>query len=205
MKLTKITPQDFAVTDWSGGKTTQIAIEPPAAVYAEHKFDFRLSSATIELEESDFTPLPEYDRVIAPIEGQISLFYHGAKQPVILKELESTAFDGAWQTTSRGKATDYNLMTRKGVCIGSAYAVILGAGQSACLSLCDGGKLDRRSVFLLWCVAGGVQVVCEDRSVQLCTRDAVRLDCEGGDAPVLCVKNVGHSAARLMAAQVSYG
>lgn len=202
MELTKMTPQDFTVTSWSGGKTTQIAIEPTDAVYADHSFDFRLSSATIELEESDFTPLPEYDRVIAPIKGQISLSYNGAKQPVLLHELECAVFDGAWQTRSHGKGVDYNLMTRKGVCTGNAYAVILGAGQSACISPCNSNP-GRRSVFLLWCVAGTAQVACDEQSVQLCTQDAVRLDGENAGA-VVCVQNAGDSPVRLMTALVSY-
>ena len=48
--------EQFVVSQWTGGKTTQLAISPKEAVYADREFLWRLSSATVELEESDFTP-----------------------------------------------------------------------------------------------------------------------------------------------------
>ena len=62
MTLTHLTPADDVTTQWSGGATTQLAIAPKGAVYADRDFLWRLSSATVELDESDFTPLPAYDR-----------------------------------------------------------------------------------------------------------------------------------------------
>ena len=43
------------------------------AVYADRDFLWRLSSATVELDESDFTPLPAYDRVISTLRGDMVL------------------------------------------------------------------------------------------------------------------------------------
>ena len=56
--MLKLTSPDFVTTTWSGGKTTQLAIAPDGASYAERAFLWRISSATVELEASDFTPLP---------------------------------------------------------------------------------------------------------------------------------------------------
>ena len=40
---------------WTGGTTTQLAIWPEEADYASRRFDWRVSSARVEQEKSDFT------------------------------------------------------------------------------------------------------------------------------------------------------
>ena len=51
MTLTHLTPADYVTTQWSGGATTQLAIAPKGAVYADRDFLWRLSSATVELDD----------------------------------------------------------------------------------------------------------------------------------------------------------
>lgn len=201
-KLEKITPQDFVVSKWSGGKTTQIAIDPPGAVYADRDFHFRLSSATVELEESDFTSLPDYDRIIAPVEGQLSLYYNESEAPVVLRELECDAFDGAWKTRSCGRVVDYNLMTRKGVCQGNTFALIVGAGQTAEFC-CESGEKGH-SVLLCWCVQGDVEFSAAGETALLSPRDALRLEIAAENAVKAKVQNTGTCPVRLMVAQVSF-
>ena len=62
MRFTHLTSKDYVVSNWSGGKTIQIAIAPEGAVYADRDFLWRVSSATADLDESDYTPLPDYAR-----------------------------------------------------------------------------------------------------------------------------------------------
>ena len=62
MRFTHLTSKDYVVSNWSGGKTIQIAIAPEGAVYADRDFLWRVSSATADLDESDYTPLPDYER-----------------------------------------------------------------------------------------------------------------------------------------------
>lgn len=110
-KLNK--PEDYITTQWSGGNTTQLGIFPEGEVYADRNFIWRLSSATVDVEESDFTSLPDYNRILAVLNGEVVLAYEGIRT-VKLKRLEYDYFDGAYNTKSYGKITDYNLMTRKG-------------------------------------------------------------------------------------------
>ena len=105
--------ENYSVSEWSGGKTKELAIYPPKCRYADRDFIFRLSSATVELDESDFTALPDYNRVLMVLEGSVVLTYDG-KRSVHLDELEQDSFDGGWTTKSFGRITDYNLMVRKG-------------------------------------------------------------------------------------------
>lgn len=104
---------NYNTSQWMGGKTTELAIYPKTSKYLDRNFIWRLSSATIEVEESDFSKLPDYDRVLMVLEGEVVLSYEG-QRVARLKELEQDRFDGGWKTKSFGKITDYNLMVRKG-------------------------------------------------------------------------------------------
>ena len=73
MEWRHFTRAQYVTTDWSGGTTTQLAIAPEEAVYAERDFLWRLSSAQVELEHSDFTPLPDYNRLISVLKGELEL------------------------------------------------------------------------------------------------------------------------------------
>lgn len=103
----------YIVSEWSGGSTKEMAIFPKKGSYSERNFIWRLSSATIDMEESNFTKLPDYDRVLMVLSGEVVLSYEG-ERVTRLKELEQDRFDGAWKTKSFGKITDFNLMVRKG-------------------------------------------------------------------------------------------
>ncbi len=117
--MKKLTEKDYLVSTWSGGKTTQIAIAPEGAVYADRTFLWRLSSATVDLEESDFTALPDYDRLITPLDGSMRLTHSSMSgKEIVLTPYDIHAFDGADQTHSWGRCTDFNLMLRKGKCGG---------------------------------------------------------------------------------------
>lgn len=105
--------EDFNISNWTGGKTKQLAIYPEDGNYLERKFVWRLSSATCELEESNFSKLPDYDRVLVVLEGKVVLAHEDVRV-ARLNELEQDRFSGGYKTKSFGQITDYNLMVRKG-------------------------------------------------------------------------------------------
>ena len=118
-------PEDEIHTSrWSGGSTTEFLIFPGGADYAKRDFLWRISSATVEAEESDFTALPDYDRFITPLEGGMRLSIDGA-EGIDLKPLDILAFDGALVTHSEGICKDFNLMLRKGKARGGMEALQL--------------------------------------------------------------------------------
>jgi environmental stress-induced protein Ves len=49
-KLLKSNPQNTA--KWSGGETTELFISPEGSSYKKRDFDFRLSTATVEVNQS---------------------------------------------------------------------------------------------------------------------------------------------------------
>ena len=104
---------ELTASKWTGGTTTQLAIFPADSVYMERNFVWRLSTATCDAEESTFSRLPDFDRVLMVLEGDVVLAHQDVRAAK-LGELEQDSFDGAYHTKSFGKIVDYNLMVKKG-------------------------------------------------------------------------------------------
>ena len=170
--MRKLTERDYRISDWSGGKTIQLAIAPAGAVYADRDFLWRLSSATVNLDESDFTALPDYMRLIAPISGWMRLT-HNAGETVDLMPYETHRFDGADSTHSWGCCTDFNLMLRKGVCDGCISAIKGDTAEEQILFPESGTE-----AMLIYCTEGGFSVSCGDERLELTEREAALLQGE---------------------------
>lgn len=104
--------KDQNTTQWSGGTTTELYITPQDRRYADRDFSLRISSATVEIEKSIFTKLPNYDRFLMVLENNIKL-QHKDKMGEILQPFAVDAFDGADDTISWGCCKDFNVMLRK--------------------------------------------------------------------------------------------
>ena len=120
----KLEPADYLRSEWSGGLTIQLAIFPPTARYADRDFLWRISSASVELPESDFTPLPDYHRLISVLRGDLELS-HNDGPAIRLAPYEVHAFEGGARTHSVGRCTDFNLMLRRGRAEGTMTPVFL--------------------------------------------------------------------------------
>ena len=106
MKTYLYKEENYTLSAWSGGQTKELAIYPRGQKYIDREFIWRLSSATVETDESDFTRLPDYDRVLMVLDGEVVLEYNG-ERVAKLKTLEQDSFDGAWKTKSYGKVTGF--------------------------------------------------------------------------------------------------
>jgi len=116
------------VSIWNGGTTTEIAICPKDAVCSRRDFVWRVSSARVASEESEFTSLPGIWRLIMVLEGDMTL-EHEHHHSVRLQPFQQDAFAGDWTTRSRGMARDFNIML-SGACSGRMEAVSV-QGQSS--------------------------------------------------------------------------
>lgn len=108
-----IRKEELSTSSWNGGTTTQLAIYPENASYAERNFKWRISTATVEIEESTFTSLPNITRIIMPLKGQMHLIHEGHRE-TLLHPFEQDTFMGDWNTKCYGKASDFNLMITEG-------------------------------------------------------------------------------------------
>ncbi|MEQ8478020.1 HutD family protein [Fulvivirga sp.] len=111
MDIKTITPSDYKKTVWSGGTTTQLYIYPTQKEFKANNYDFRLSIASVEIEESIFTKLPSVNRTLMVLDGEITLT-HESHHEKNLKKFESDQFLGDWTTKCLGTCTDFNLMTK---------------------------------------------------------------------------------------------
>ena len=157
MALTHLTPADYNISQWSGGTTTQLAIAPEGAIYADRDFLWRISSATVDLEESDFTALPDYHRWISTLEGCMKLSHENGN-PIQLSPYQVHQFDGGIDTHSWGKCTDFNLMLRKGKATGSVRSLVLSDGESQTITFEQPDPAFPNCQLLIFCGQGCVQV-----------------------------------------------
>lgn len=155
------TSSDYNTSNWSGGTTTELGIGPEGSRYADRDFLWRISSATVDLEESTFTALPDYDRIIMTLEGDIDLCHNGGEW-MHLKAFETHAFDGGDDTVSRGKVVDFNLMTRKGCAGGAMIPLVFPADGISFEAKKVLAEMETFSEAMLYCFRGPVTMVFED-------------------------------------------
>lgn len=103
---------ELQTSHWTGGTTTELLIFPKSATYKKMDFDFRISTATIEVNKSTFTSLKGVQRTLMVLEGTLELI-HKNQHAINLKPFQKDTFMGDWETISRGKAVDFNLMVRE--------------------------------------------------------------------------------------------
>lgn len=107
-----LTETDFLISKWSGGTTTQLFISPEGATLTERNFDWRISSAVVESEESDFSLFEGYERILIPLEGKLEM-EHQTPNGIIHQNVAAfqlARFSGSWPTKAKGKLTDFNLI-----------------------------------------------------------------------------------------------
>lgn len=116
MKWDIIEKSHYNTSTWAHGTTTQLYIFPENGDYAKREFDWRISSATVDADETTFTALYGVKRWIMPIDAALHLEhkYQGkALYSITLNPYEAHCFRGDWDTGSKGKAKDFNLMMRE--------------------------------------------------------------------------------------------
>ena len=101
------------VSTWKGGKTEQLCIVPEDASLQERNFDLRISSATIDLERSEFSDFTGYRRYLMKLEGDIRLLIDD--KSIIIRDDEAFEFMGDEKVISISKepSRDFNVIIKK--------------------------------------------------------------------------------------------
>lgn len=155
----------YRTSQWSGGTTTELLIYPSGSSYSERSFKWRLSSAKVEASESVFTSLPGITRHIMVTEGQIVL-EHENHYKKVLDTFQQDCFMGDWETVSRGKATDFNLMLAQGFS-GSLEVCFLKAGEQVDINL---GK-EKKVTNVFYALNGDLLVEVDKRRFSIEEKD----------------------------------
>lgn len=155
----KIKTENLDVNEWAGGKTKQLYIFPEVSSYAKRDFMWRLSSATVEAEISEFTVLEDYNRLLMILEGNVEL-NHNDTEIVNLNKYDQTEFDGSNNTISKGKAKDFNLMLRKDQANGSIFRLAVPDDEEYVYSEVVGFFKEENFTFVIYCddFAGEISV-----------------------------------------------
>ena len=110
INVTLLRANDFQVSDWSGGKTKQLYLSPPTGHYGKREFDYRLSTATVELAESQFSDLSGFHRILMSLDHTLHLHNASRQEETVLAPFTPYFFEGSDSITSRGTCTDFNLI-----------------------------------------------------------------------------------------------
>ena len=108
--ITLLRANDFQVSDWSGGKTKQLYLSPPTGHYGKRDFDYRLSTATVEVAESEFSDLSGFHRILMSLDHTLNLHNASRQEETVLDPFTPYFFEGSDSITSRGTCTDFNLI-----------------------------------------------------------------------------------------------
>ena len=110
MNIRILDPNTRKITTWSGGKTTELYLYPADGSYAERRFAFRISSATMDVPESRFTRLDGVKRYLTPLSEGFYLKRSGRWQ--FLGRGDVLCFSGEEEILCRGSGKDLNLMLK---------------------------------------------------------------------------------------------
>ncbi|MEP2025013.1 MAG: HutD family protein [Reichenbachiella sp.] len=113
MKVKHLKPDPSKTITWAKGMSQELFIYPRTADFQKRDLLFRISLATVEAEESDFTPLPGIQRTLMLLKGKHKLTHQGHHTKTLMP-FDQDNFMGDWQTSSQGKSTNFNLMCRAG-------------------------------------------------------------------------------------------
>ncbi|MBN2898806.1 MAG: HutD family protein [Clostridia bacterium] len=160
-------------TTWSGGTTTELRIMPEDGVYSERRFDFRVSTATVEAGESTFTSLPGVQRHLMILEGIINLRHQGM-EPAVLNVFEQDTFDGGVMTQSMSEVpvVDFNLMLKPPFKGRLVHHACVAETVISALGNIDEDQAVYRDIY---CAKGPVEIVVGNHSVRLFTGDYLQL------------------------------
>ncbi|WP_051931470.1 HutD family protein [Clostridium sp. KNHs214] len=177
-KLQLIKKKHQKTSTWSGGTTTELFIYPKDASYADRNFKWRLSSATVEQEESNFTYLQGVNRWIMTLEGDIKLQHKGYGEKE-LKPFEPYNFSGQWETKSFGKVRDFNLMLKED-CSGEISSINIEKDMSREIYMhrqeIKNNNFSKVS-YALYCVKGQILIRTFHDEVKLNEGDILIINC----------------------------
>lgn len=107
--------ENYITSDWSGGSTQQIFIYPENSTLSERNFEFRISSAIVNVDESVFSDFIGYDRIISSLEGEIELTHYEKEKikSIKLKPFMQDIFSGSIKTKCIGRCRDFNIIYKE--------------------------------------------------------------------------------------------
>lgn len=99
--------------NWAHGTSTELFVYPLDGDFVTRDFTFRISTATVEADETTFSSFPAITRILMILEGKLTLIHEG-RYTKHLNTFDQDTFMGDWDTKSQGRVRDFNLMCKNG-------------------------------------------------------------------------------------------
>ena len=132
MSIQQFSADNRKTINWASGTSTEIFIHPADGSFVDRNFLFRISTATVEAEESTFTFFEGITRHLMILKGKLELIHEG-RYTKHLSPYDQDTFSGEWNTRSKGKVTDFNLMLKESA-TGSLTHQHIQAGSSTSIT-----------------------------------------------------------------------
>ena len=62
---------------WASGTSTELFVYPPDGDFQTRTFDYRISTATVEVEETNFSDFSGLTRILLILKGKLTLIHEG--------------------------------------------------------------------------------------------------------------------------------
>lgn len=199
-----IKSDEFQISEWSGGTTTQIAIYPKEAIYSKRNFTWRISSAKVEVEESTFTHLPGINRIIMILDGEIELV-HENHHKCTLKPFEQDSFNGSWNTKSYGKVVDFNLMMNENA-RGDLESLFIKENEEKKFTLSIGKEDYFKNTQVIYCVYGQTKlhIPLTNNTLTLYEKEAAMLTIDNINPVEFTIYNNHKNIAKVVKTNIMY-
>lgn len=202
-KINLIRKGELQTSRWSGGTTTELLIYPEKAKYSERNFKWRLSSAKVEVDESDFTHLPGISRIIMIIDGKLILEHKGHHKAV-LESFEQDSFMGDWDTKSLGKVTDFNLMMNE-ECTGRLQVLSFKPEDTIKILLNESSEESSQITDTFYVVQGNLQIAEQDKVFEVNEGELLSVTRASSENKYeLSIYNKGDKEAKIIRATIFY-
>lgn len=176
---------DDHTASWSGGSTTELAIYPEDANYDKRNFSWRISTATVEVETSVFTPLAGFQRLTMVLSGEMTLV-HEDHYEIQLKPYDQDRYNGNWLTRSTGMAHNFNLILAEH-CTGDLMAIHIPEGMAYPNQFESEQSDITELAAAFYCVEGTVSVQLNDTNMVELNAGNLLLLKEFAPCPILIV------------------
>ena len=128
MKTSFLSAETRKTINWAHGTSTELFVYPLDGDFVSRNFTFRISTATVEADETTFSSFPAITRILMILEGKLTLIHEG-RYTKELNTFDQDTFMGDWDTKSKGRVRDFNLMCKNGASGNVTHKHLLGEEQ----------------------------------------------------------------------------
>lgn len=169
-----IKKEDNTPTEWYGGSSAELTTYPENSTFANRDFLWRLGYAKINIPESTFSRLSGVSRHLMVTSGKLQLT-HKEHYTKTLSELDIDSFSGDFHTTTCGKCSVFNLMTRENY-KGKLFPLSIHTKRTQSFSHTVAYN-EEIAAICLYPIAGKIETAINNNIYKVNTGDLLRIDC----------------------------